>query len=352
MKIVFPGKRLGIGSGWRSSSRSLLTGLRRGVMWVGAAGVLLVICAHASGPDGSSGRPLQRWGYGLMDSLLNASRKLALEESARNFNVLCITGYRLGKDGRIHGPSPRAQGEITSLAAKSTSEIFPLVAFTSSSDGRILLASPVAREKARGELVELARSGIYAGIHLDFEYLPPEDAPKLAGFLRDLRADLNGRKLTMAVFPPLDFPAKWAGFHDLDAIGAFVDEIVLMCYDYHRPGTPAGPVVDLEWTKRNISRVLKSVRAEKVWLGMPAYGYDWSADGKTKVLPAREGVRLAEKHGAVRHASGTLFFRYADQRGGHEVYLADKETRRRMEDLAGSFGLKGVALWRLGFEEE
>jgi spore germination protein YaaH len=34
-----------------------------------------------------------------------------------------------------------------------------------------------------------------------------------------------------------------------------------------------------------------------------------------------------------------------------EVYVADAETRKRMEDLTKSFNLKGVALWRLGFEE-
>jgi len=31
--------------------------------------------------------------------------------------------------------------------------------------------------------------------------------------------------------------------------------------------------------------------------------------------------------------------------------LSDLETRKRMEDLARVYGLKGVALWRLGFEE-
>lgn len=329
-----------------------LSRTRQSICRLGIAGALVMVWGLASAMDGMSGRPLQKWGYALLDSIEKESQRQAVESAVKDLNVLSVTGYRLGKDGRIHGPSPQARKKIAALATGNRLDVLPLVAFTSSSEGRMLLASPDARGKAREELVELTRNGVYAGLHLDFEYLPPEDAPKLAGFLKELHADLKGRKLTMAVFPPLDFPAKWSGFHNLDLIGPFLDEIVLMCYDYHRPGTPAGPVVDLEWAKRNVVQVLKSVRPEKVWLGMPAYGYDWSADGKTGVVSAREGVRLAGKYPAVRHSSGTLYLHYSDPRGSHEVYVADRETRKRMEDLAGSFGLKGVALWRLGFEEQ
>ncbi len=197
----------------------------------------------------------------------------------------------------------------------------------------------------------MREAGVNAGLHLDFEYLPPDDAQGLATFLGELRPALGGRRLTMAIFPPVDFPGKWSGFHNLDLIGSFLDEIVLMCCDTHRPGTPAGPVVDLEWAERNVSQVLKSVGPEKVWLGVPAYGYDWAGKGGARVISVRDAAKLAEKHHAIGHASGNLYFYYRDQAGTHEVYVADRETRKRMEALAASFGLKGTALWRLGFEE-
>ncbi len=84
---------------------------------------------------------------------------------------------------------------------------------------------------------------------------------------------------------------------------------------------------------------------------MPAYGYDWPRNGKPKVVSAREGVKLAVQHNAVRDASGTLHFRYTIRGETREVYFSDQETRKRMEYQARSHGLKGVALWRLGFEE-
>lgn len=228
------------------------------------------------------------------------------------------------------------------LAKKSGVQVFPLVTFTSSSDGRKVLASVNFRKRAIAEVAALVRNADYGGVHLDLEYLPPEDTPKLADFLRELRPELNGKLLSMAVFPPVDFPEKWSGFHRLSLIGPLLDEIVLMTYDYHRPGTPPGPVVDLRWVERNISEVLKSMQPDKVWLGTPAYGYEWSADGKTKVISARDGVRLAKDHNAVRHESGTLHFHLSGEDGMREVYVADAET-------SGSFA-PTVAICESGIE--
>lgn len=303
------------------------------------------------GESGLDGKPLERWGYALIESVKSNIERKYLEIAVQSLNVLSITGYKVGRDGQLHAPSAEQQRAIASLAGRSALKILPLVTLTSSSEGRKLLASESCRQRAIGNLAALAQDGLYTGLHLDFEYLPPEDAPKLATFLKELRSKLNGKKLTMAVFPPVDFPEKWSGFHNLDLIGPHLDEIVLMCYDYHRPGTVAGPVVDFEWAKRNIVQVLKSIRPEKVWLGMPAYGYDWPKNGKPKVVSARQGVKLGAKFGAVRHLSGTLYFQYSDHTGLHDVYVADLETRKRMEDLARSFELRGVATWRLGFEE-
>lgn len=317
-----------------------------------ATGVLLGACGSASGQDAPGGRALQEWVYCLAQSIERESERPSVEAAAGKVDVLAVTGYKLSQDGHVHGLSQQIRNHLVAVGARSRATMLPVVAFRSSSEGRRLLVSPSARETARGELAALARDGAYAGLHLDFEYLPPEDAPRLEVFLRELREALKGAKLTMAVFPPVDFPAKWSGFHDLVRIGPLLDEIVLMCYDYHRPGTPAGPVVDLEWTRRNVLEVLKSVRPGKLWLGMPAYGYSWSADGKTRVVSAREAARLAGRSMGVRHASGTLHVRIPGPNGGHEAYVADRETRRRMEALADSFGLRGVALWRLGFEED
>ncbi len=211
--------------------------LRGGVALMSIITLLLSICTNCQGEVDHGGKSLERWGYALIESVKSNIEVKYLENAVQSLNVLSITGYKVGSDGQLHAPSAEQQRDIASLAGKSALNIQPLVTFKSSSEGRILLSTETARQRAIANLASLAQDGLYVGLHLDFEYLPPEDAPKLSTFLKELHSKLNGKKLTMAVFPPVDFPEKWSGFHDLKLIGPHLDEIVLMCYDYHRPGT-------------------------------------------------------------------------------------------------------------------
>ncbi len=155
----------------------------------------------------------------------------------------------------------------------------------------------------------------------------------------------------MAVFPQIEFPKERAGFHDLAVIGPHLDEIVLMCYDLHRQGTTPGPVTDIEWSERNIAHALKLLSPRQIWLGVPAYGYSWDASGKASALSARSGVKEATRCSAARHSSGTLYYECAGAKGLRRAWIADRHTRLLMERLAARYGLRGTALWRLGFEE-
>ncbi len=289
---------------------------------------------------------LQRWAY-LANYSLNKLDPSYLKAKLPNLDAISITGYKLSKTGKLRIPASRKLNEIISMARANGIKILPLITFTSVKEGRVLLKSKGATRHAINEIAKLISNADFSGIHLDFEYLSPEYIHKLALFLKDLRKVIRGKRFTMAIFPQVDFPEKWARFHDLSIIGQYLDEIVIMCYDYHCPKTAPGPVVDIEWSERNIKFALRYLRPEQVWLGIPAYGYFWSKDGKTRVIPARNGIIEARKQQGRRHPSGTIFY----QKNNGQAYLADSETRGKLESLARRYHLRGVALWRLGFEE-
>ena len=156
--------------------------------------------------------------------------------------------------------------------------------------------------------------------------------------------------LSMALFPQIGFPAKWAGFHDYARLAPLLDEAVLMCYDLHRRGTVPGPVVSVSWAEENVRHALRHFRPEKLWLGIPAYGYAWTAGG-VEVVSARSGVRKAALYDGVRHESGCLYFEHRRGKETIKTYIADSHTRRELENLALKKKLKGTALWRLGLED-
>lgn len=290
-----------------------------------------------------------RWGYLLEGSVSLKEGDAGTRERLAGYEVICHTGYVLDRAGRLVR-TPKDRNALKRMLRPTTAYV-PMISLRSASEGRAMLASPGARALAARKLAVLLEGEKFKALHLDFEYLPPEDAPRLADFLKTLRATCRGARLSTAVFPQVEFPKERSGFHDLAIIGPHLDEIVLMCYDLHGPGTRPGPVTDIGWSERNIAHALRFLSPRQVWLGVPAYGYRWDASGKAIAVSARSGVKEARRCGALRNGSGTLYYECAGPHSVRPAWIADRHTRALMEELAVRYGLRGTALWRLGFEE-
>ena len=288
------------------------------------------------------------WGYILHTSKLNNNY---IKRTIPSLKAVSITGYTLKKTGQLKYNNNRLISTVLKNAEEHHVKIYPLVNFKSSSDGHTVLNSIKLRNLSIKNIRNLVIKNNFNGVHIDFEYLPPSDSTVLAEFLRILRLNMKNKKITMAIFPQVGFPQKWSGFHNLQVISPYIDMIVLMCYDYHRPGTGPGPVTDLNWSEKNIKEALKYLKSKQVWLGIPAYGYKWSNNKKTTAISSRLGKKLAEKHGYRRHPSGNIFISFRDSAGRHNIYFSDKLARKNLKQLASKYNLRGVAIWRLGFEE-
>jgi len=295
-----------------------------------------------------NGKALRRWAY-LLGTAPSSERYL--NRALTGFDYVVVTGFMFTGDGRLHRTIPVHKVQfLRDLARHRRITLYPLVSLKSVHSGISLLTNNRRRAGAIENLEKLVTRYQFGGIHIDFEYLPPRYIVHLVTFLKELRSAMPGITLSMALFPQVEFPARYSGFHNIEVIGPHLDEIVLMCYDYHRPGTEAGPVTDIQWAERNILKVLRYLKPSQIWLGVPAYGYAWDERNRTTVITARRGVRLAQRYGGTRHKSGTLYFIWP-RNGNARVYLSDATTRQRMEGLARRYSLKGTALWRLGFEE-
>lgn len=307
---------------------------------------LVVFLLFRCGPSPAGWKPPLRWGYLVHTSTPRAEY---LEKALAGYAVVSPTGFRLGYPGTITRENPRLIKSLKALSHRHGFALYPLVSFRSTAQGRMILASEESRDRAALAIADLAQKEDFPGVHLDFEYLPPEDSDKLALFLSRLRAHYEG-KITMALFPQVEFPEKWSRFHDLGKIGHLLDKAVIMCYDYHGPGGRPGPVTDVSWAEKNIRHALGFMKPEQVWLGIPAYGYLWCG-GRARVVSAKRGALIAEARGATRDPSGTLraLFRQGD--ATCHLYLSDRITRIRLADLARRYRLAGTALWRIGFDD-
>jgi spore germination protein len=220
-----------------------------------------------------------------------------------------------------------------------------------------MLHDPVARRTHIRELVELAVTNGYDGVDIDYESLSSEDRDVYSRFLTKLGRKLHaaGKVLTASVHPKVSN----AGYdernlaQDYRAIGAAVDEVRVMTYDYSWDTSPPGPVAPAQWVERVIAWTVTQIPPEKVILGIDLLGYNWTG-GRGVTVGHQRAQILAESHGAtIRRADdGSPWFTYRDSSGNrHEVWWEDAKSVRVKLPLVAEYGLGGVYFWRLGGED-
>ncbi len=218
-----------------------------------------------------------------------------------------------------------------------------------------------ARSRARtvSNLVDLVIKGGYDGLHLCFERMPIRAKALYSAFVRDLARALRPRRKTLgvSVFPVVDLPSGTWGACDYSVIGKEADYVVFCAYDRHHLGTVAGPVAPLPWVEASLKKALMEIDPSKILLGVGVYAYDWPSTpgaGAPEYLSTRDALQLAAAHGAkvsVDSASQQATFAYNRGVQKRIVWLQDAFNMRSKTDLAGKYGLRGIAVWRLGLED-
>ena len=105
-----------------------------------------------------------------------------------------------------------------------------------------------------------------------------------------------------------------------------------------------------------VEYALTEIPAEKIWLGIPNYGYDWPLpviEGETRAtsISNQYAVALAGRYGAEIQYDETAqspWFRYRDENGReHEVWFEDARSIAAKLGLIREYGLRGAGYWNL-----
>ena len=129
-----------------------------------------------------------------------------------------------------------------------------------------------------------------------------------------------------------------------------------MTYEWGYTYGPPMAVAPLRQVEQVLAYALTVIPPEKIFLGLPTYGYDWALPyvrGQTVAnsISPQEALRLAWEFGAAiqyDEVAQSPWFRYTDQnRVIHEVWFEDARSARAKLHLAASQGLQGVGLWNL-----
>lgn len=220
------------------------------------------------------------------------------------------------------------------------------------------LRNEISQDKVLEALLPVLLEKGYRGLDVDFEYVPQEDKEAFFAFLGKARDLLHayGLILHVALAPKTyaDQPGLLYAAHDYGIIGAIVDEVLLMTYEWGYTYGPPMAVAPLPKVKAVLDYGVSEIPSWKIQMGIPNYGYNWTLpyefDRRASIVSNQEAVLLASQVGAeIRfdQMAQAPTFRYIQRGEEHQVWFEDARSIQAKLRLAQALGLGGVTYWNL-----
>lgn len=223
-----------------------------------------------------------------------------------------------------------------------------------------ILTDYEAQGRLAAEVLQTVLRKDFAGLDVDFEYLPGYLAAGYAAFLGRLRQLLaaQGRFLWAALAPKTSTRQRGLLYegHNYAAVAAAVDGVLLMTYEWGYTYGPPMAVAPLPNVRAVLDYAVTEIPAGKIFLGIPNYGYDWPlpfVQGQTKAqsISNQRAIELAVQYGVEIQYDETAqspFFRYTDAGGTlHEVWFEDARSMDAKLRLIAEYGFQGAGFWNL-----
>lgn len=257
------------------------------------------------------------------------------------------------------GPLIRAAHASGTAALMHLSTLTQEGGFSNDLAHLVLTDKQVQDTLVRSLIAMLSEKG-YQGLDVDFEYVFPEDGPAYAAFIGRLQGELAplGLPVLVALAPKTSATQRGLLYeaHDYAALGAAADYVLLMTYEWGYTYSAPMAVAPLPNVRAVVEYALTEIPAEKIWLGIPNYGYSWPLPTQPGVTQAvsvsnQYAVELARRYGAEIQYDETAqspWFRYRDENDSpHEVWFEDARSIRAKLGLIKEYGLSGAGYWNL-----
>ena len=281
-------------------------------------------------------------------------------EHATDMTVLAPQCYWIDPNGNVQGGIP---GPVLGAARQAG---LPVMALLYNQDFSRQVASGLLRNRTQQKqvikrLVEISRQDKLLGFQLDFENIDPDDINLYSRFVHEAAKEFHhdGRLLSVAVVPRFidSQPGQWSAGYDYAALGHATDFVTLMAYDnYSRLGRP-GPIAGYDWVVNAIEYARRRVPQDKLLLGIPLYGREWTAEGRgfqAHTLPFPQTQALLERLSLKPQwdeKRRSPWFEYRINGIVRHVWYENARSVQEKLKLVDQFHLRGFAAWRLGMED-
>ncbi len=277
---------------------------------------------------------------------------------------LLVFSYGFTPDGKLLPPA--ASDEYMRQAALEAGRNSVLTLTPFGEDGRFsnvlihqMLSNPVSRERLIDELLTSMEEKGFSGVDVDFEYILVDDRDLFTDFVASLRSVMNdnGYRVCVALAPKTSSDQKGLLYEGKDyrGLGEAADEVLLMTYEWGYTYGPPMAVAPLNKVRQVVEYALTEIMPDKILLGIPNYGYNWSlpyirGESKAVTIGHVEAIQIAIANDAeilFDELAQSPYFTYENEGIIHEVWFEDVRSIRKKYDLIEEFDLRGIGVWQI-----
>jgi spore germination protein len=287
---------------------------------------------------------------------------ITLRSTLPYLTFLSIFSYEVRPDGSLSTiPDERL------IEAARAANVAPMMVITNILEGgsfdsdlaHTILTDMAVQDTMVQNIITTLENKNYYGLDIDFEYIYPEDRENYNAFLRRITETLHplGYIVTTAVAPKISStqPGILYEAHDYAAHGELVDHVIIMTYEWGYTYGPPLAVSPINEVARVLNYAVTAIPPEKILMGMPNYGYDWTLPytpgTAARTVTNTGAVNLAANVGAnIQYDTNSQapFFNYYDSSGRrHVVWFDDARSINARLELVDRFGLGGVSYWTI-----
>ncbi len=303
---------------------------------------------------------------------------------AGGISIVAPQCFTMDAEGFIGGEVP---AEVLEIARTQRVAVMPLVTNRRFDQPLMhtVLDSADSRARAIRYLLYYALRDGYLGFQFDYENIHHTYHEKFTQFFREAAREFHRHHLLLSAAvvgkysddrnaaSPGGFD-NWSGVYDYAALGKVADFLSIMAYPQHAGFSGPGPIAGYTWVQKIAGYTTERLPAQKVSLGVPLYGVQWTAL-KPGDAPAQPGfvqdaapANQKWKTRSVRFGADIMprlvagaalwdederapHFTFADQGAAVELWYEDARSLAAKLELAAQSGFAGVSGWSLGSED-
>ncbi len=288
-----------------------------------------------------------------------------LDRSAPFMKSLIPFTYGFRKDGSLISPEDTEMLEAAiiygSRAVMHLSTLDENDNFSVPLAQELLNSTEIQRKLLDSVLSNMLSKG-YTALDVDFEFLGRENAAKYAEFIAYCR-----QRLAQYSFPVLvalapktsdnQVGALYEG-HDYALLGEAADAVLLMTYEWGYTYGPPMAVSPIQPVGKVVDYALTRIPANKIYLGISNYGYDFilpyvQGVSKADSLSTKQAFDLASLYNSeifFDEAAMAPYFEYTAEGALHRVWFEDIRSISARLRLMAEKNLRGALWWNLNRE--